>query len=129
MDMKVKNLSAYLQPPQPKKLRFVVRHCFITAMSIAKAHRDKAERADLAARWVTGNLTIRKPTPVLASKVFAVSPTMVREALRNASCPTVPAIETAWTDALYRDREDFVRAHADELLSLIDRVTAPPVAA
>jgi hypothetical protein len=114
--------ASSVRPPQRPP------HSFISAQSIAKASRSKSERAFLAARWIAGSLSIQKPTAILAGLVFGVSPTATKSALKIFNFKTASAIEAAWGETLYLEREAFIRDHANEILALLDRIITPTAA-
>jgi hypothetical protein len=114
-----------LQITPTPSVRQPQRHTFITAQALAKGRFLKQERADLAARYTVGLLTIQDPTDTHAASIFDTSPTSIKKARARLDVRAAPAIDTEWHRSLYRDREQFVRDHADEILKLLDRITAP----
>jgi hypothetical protein len=100
-------------------------HLTVTGWSIAKAERTPCERAELAARWVLGSLTV-VPTVTLAARVFGVSPPLVHEEVRYLKATTVaaPPIDHVWAVMTEAERDEFVGAHITDIWTRIDRLTA-----
>jgi hypothetical protein len=101
---------------------------FITARVLALGSFTKWERAGFAAHWLGGSLIIQKPTAVLASKIFETSTSSIRRAVKAYDFETMPVLAAIWGDSSPLDRERFTCDHADELLQMLDRITAPAAA-
>jgi hypothetical protein len=83
--------SAITTAVRPKRLR---RHRTISGQTLAKTRSlEPRERADQAARWVVGSLTIAKPTVALAALVFGVCEALVREEIRELEADDSPTVE------------------------------------
>jgi hypothetical protein len=111
-------------PQQPRR----PHHTFISSQALAKGRFLKSERADMAALWTVDVLTIQEPTDTLAALIFGISPTSIKKARKRLDVQAASALDTEWNRSLHRDREQFTRDHADELLILLDRITAPVAA-
>jgi hypothetical protein len=100
-------------------------HLTVTGWSIAKAERTPCERAELAARWLLGSLTI-EPTVTLAAQVFGVSLPLVRHKVRFFKANTVAAapIDHVYAVMTEAERDAFVGAHITDIWTRIDRLTA-----
>jgi hypothetical protein len=100
----------------------------ITARSLSLV-TSKQERAVLGARYVVGLLNILKPTNTFASKIFEVSPSAIRGAIKALDVPdhfeAASPLDLAWECTSHQDRQEFIRDHADEILATIDDITAP----
>jgi hypothetical protein len=105
---------------RPRRVR---HHVSIT---VAKArHYQTHGRADLAARWLTGTLTI-KPTRSLAAHIFNVYSPQIQAALDELEATTVaPApIDSVWNGMAPADKAGFGRNHLPEIWTQVDLVTA-----
>jgi hypothetical protein len=83
----------------------------IRGIFLANARLPPRARARLAATWVSGSLTISKPTARQAADLFGVSEAPIRDEHRELEDATfAPSpIEAAWACVSDRERDAFVR--------------------
>jgi hypothetical protein len=107
----------------PQKWRRL--HMTVTGRSIAKAGRTPRDRAELAARWVLGSVTVG-PTVTLAARVFGVSLPLVSQKVRFLKANTVaaPPIEHVWAAMTEAERDAFVGINITDIWTRMDRLTA-----
>jgi hypothetical protein len=101
-------------------------HIAISGQRIAKNHLDPRVRAELAASWVLGSLTVDRPTYRQASDAFGVCEALIREALRRLEATTTPptsSIDAVWDTLSAYGRDEFIRARFDEIWATLERVT------
>jgi hypothetical protein len=115
----VRPKSAPVHPRKP-----VRPHITISGRSLAHATRGASERARLAAAWVNGDLDIVRPTIRLAAAVFNVSVPTINAVLETIPKSSPESVDIAWNGLYGLDRDQFVRAHADEILLILDRITS-----
>jgi hypothetical protein len=112
--------SRLLVPRQPR------RRIRVSGQSLSKTKHQPHELGNLAARWVLGALVIDPPIIALATKIFSVSPALVRQAVNNIEATTVaqPDIDMTWSEMDDGARGNFIRSHLAEVWRLVDQITA-----
>jgi hypothetical protein len=121
-------LKLDLSTAKPLRPRYRCRrpHRTVTGQNLAKATRGARERAELAAEYVRGGLSILDPTVVLVARIFGVSVPMIRAALDGLECSTVtPATGALWSQMTPAEKREFVRANTAEVRRIFDAVTEP----
>jgi hypothetical protein len=109
------------QPLRPRRPRPV------GCTSVNRVRRlSKCERLEQAALYVLGSIDVR-PTACRAAEMFRVNLGALREVIDHLEATTVPVprLEREWSSAQRHEREAFVRKFADELITILDRVTSP----
>jgi hypothetical protein len=129
MELQMLHINKSAAEPAPNTQRGLQkwprRHETVTGWSIARAERKPYERAELAACWVLGSLTV-VPTVTLAARVFGVSQPLVHEEVRYLKATTVaaPPLDHVWALMTEAERDAFVGAHITDIWTRIDRLTA-----
>jgi hypothetical protein len=77
----LRNPSPPVNPLHPRKVRH--EPISITAQKLAKGKFGPRLRAQLAAAWINGDLTITDPTVALAARMFDVSAPTIADAIDN----------------------------------------------
>jgi hypothetical protein len=98
----------------------------VTGQSVAKRPRDPHSRAQLAAHWILGALTIQKPTARQAANLFGACEALIRRERRLLEATTSPPasrLEAAWASASPAERAAFARGNLTPLWDLIDAAT------
>jgi ABC-type lipopolysaccharide export system ATPase subunit len=98
-------------------------HVYIT---VAKArHLPTRARADLAARWLTETMSVKRTWSV-AEHIFRVHAPTIKTALDRLEATTVaePPINHVWAAAKPADKVAFVKTNLPEIWRLVDQVTA-----
>ena len=114
-------------PPQPRRRGCATIITVIEAQNIAKARRSPAERAWLAAKWITGMLQIEGRTAVMAARAFGCSAGSVHRALAeiNTVDVTTALLSFHWQRATAEQRAAFVAQHLDSVWAEVERATGP----
>lgn len=91
----------------------------------ARSHEPR-ERANLAAKWIAGSLTIVNPTARQAADLFGACEALIRAELKALEATTFAPtpIDSVWADLSDRERDGFVRDNLSDLWTRIDHLTS-----